>query len=393
MVMKDTRTLTPGRALKALATFLLALVFHVHNAHAEGVQILVPENLTDVSSNSSALVGENRGFTMTVFSASGKNTTLVAKVDNPAGAKFRVTNNGRTLPEPVLHGGYLHANLVLSLGLNSVEVGVKRGKGAWETSSVMLFRSSRLEGGVTSDYPPYIFHVPDTEELCSGCHTMRPSAEEIEANAEQSCLVCHRDLSDNVYVHGPVAVGICTFCHDAESRPVRYVVEEPDDKLCYTCHEDRKNIDNSRRLLHGPVGAGLCTVCHDPHSSPFEYQLVKSRYDICLLCHQEDFDRWIDRNSVHPPFAKGDCAGCHDPHSSDYEFNLKDSKKDLCKLCHELPIPGHLHDVGKVPQFKLPEEFPTDSEGKTICLTCHDPHGADGPHLTRRAGCDGCHTR
>jgi len=393
MSKKNPCTCMPRRvAVFLVVAFVLALTVQA-DSYAEPVEILIPESLTDVSSDNSALVGEGRGFPLTVYSTSGKRINLVARVPSPAGASFRLTNNGRELSTPTLRNGYLHAKLVLSLGLNQIEVGVKRGSGPWETASISLFRSSRLEGGVSSDYPPYVFHVLENEELCGGCHLMRPSEQEIEMHTERSCLACHIELTNNVYVHGPIPVGICTICHDEESRPNRYVLKETDDKLCYTCHDVRKETDTSARLMHGPVGAGLCTVCHDPHSSPFEYQLVKSRYDICLLCHQEDYGRWIGEDSLHPPFKEGDCAACHDPHSSDYDYNLKASREDLCKLCHEIPVPGHLHTIGKIPQFKLPEEFPVDPEGKTICLTCHDPHGTVGPSLARRRGCDGCHFR
>jgi len=357
------------------------------------VTIYVPESLTDISSGNEGLLGERRNLPMSLLSTTGKKIIIVGSIEHPAGVKMEITNNMRSAVIPEMHDGYFHAGVVLSLGTNQVDVRWKRGGGPWKTKTLILFRSSKLEGGITSNYPSYIFHTSENEKACAGCHSMTLSRQEIETGMEKSCLVCHVQLTDNAYVHGPVAVGICTICHDPESTPNRYKVNDNDDVLCYGCHTDRKGIDEKKLLLHGPVGAGMCTVCHDPHSSPFEYQLVKAKTELCIVCHQEDYDRWIDRESLHPPFKSGNCAGCHDPHSSDYLYNLKAPRANICALCHELPVPGHLHPVGVVPQFTLPEDFPLDEGGKTICLTCHDPHGASGDKLTRRSGCDGCHPK
>lgn len=374
-----------------LAVFCFAAA--AGSVRAEGPEVLVPESLTDISCGSGVLLGERRGISMSALSTTGREVILVGKIDKASGVTMEISNNNRVPITPAFHENYFHAKVVLSLGVNMVEVRWKRGDGPWNTKMVSLFRSSKLEGGITSNYPSYVFHTEDKEKNCEGCHRMGLTQEEIETGMERGCLGCHGGLTGNVYVHGPVAVGICTVCHEPESSPNKYRVNDTDNVLCYGCHTDRKDVDDSRSLLHGPVGAGLCTICHDPHGSPFEYQLVKSRTEICILCHQEDYDRWIGQESLHPPFRKGDCAGCHDPHSSDVVYNLKAPRADICALCHEIPVPGHLHPVGVRPQFALPEDFPLDGEGRTMCLTCHDPHGASGPGMTRGMGCDGCHPK
>lgn len=371
----------------------LALYLPAPSARADTVEILVPESLTEISAGNTTLVGDRRTVAMSVLSTTGRKVVLVGKIDKPAGVKMEVVNNNRSPVVPVLHEGYFHAGVVLSLGVNLIDVRWKRGDGQWNTKTVSLFRSSKVEGGVTSNYPAYVFHRAENEERCQSCHQMRLTREEIETGMEKNCLVCHASLAENVYVHGPVTVGICTVCHDPESSPNRYMVQDADDVLCFGCHTDRSDIDSAKKLLHGPVGAGLCTICHDPHSSPFEYQLVKSRTTICILCHQEDADRWNNEPHLHPPFRNGNCAGCHDPHSSDYKYNLKADREDICAMCHELPVPGHLHKVGKTPQFSLPENFPLSDQGRTMCITCHDPHGAKGASMTRGVGCDGCHPK
>jgi len=360
------------------------------------ITIYSPESLTSVSSDNASLAGARRTDSMTTLSTTNRKLALIGK--SSAGAvEMEITNNGRTPMAPVFHDAYFHAQVMLSLGVNLIELKWRGKDGPWKSKTVSIFRSAKLEGdsgiGDTDSYPPYVFHKGDNEEHCQECHQMNVTKSEKDTGMDRSCMKCHKALADNPYVHGPVGAGICTACHDPESTPNRYKVQEADNVLCYHCHEDRKTVDSSKRLLHGPVGAGMCIVCHDPHSSPFEFQLVKSKTDLCLMCHQDDANRWMGQRSLHPPFRDGNCAGCHDPHSSNFNYNLKKSREDLCTLCHQLPIPGHLHEVGKTPQFNLPDDFPLTADGKTMCLTCHDPHGAPGLHLTRRDGCDNCHNK
>lgn len=382
----------PALLSLALVFFLPAPSLLFADQPVADIEIFVPENLTSISSENIQVAGEQRRSISVLSTTTGKKVALVGRVESSTLPEMEIANNGRSQDAPVFHKNYFHAQVILAYGINMIEVRWRaHGAHDWSTKSISIFRSSKLEGGVNSNYPPYTFHKGDNEERCQECHQMQLTKEERETGMERGCLKCHGALVANSHVHGPVSVGICTVCHDPKSAPNKYRVQEDDKYLCYQCHEDRKKIDEGKKLQHGPVGAGMCTVCHDPHSSPFELQLVKPRNEICAMCHQEDADRWLGKPSLHPPFASGNCPGCHDPHSSDYKYNLKADRKDICALCHQLPIPGHLHEAGGKPRFELPEDFPLTEDGKIMCLTCHDPHGAVGPKMTRRKGCDGCH--
>ncbi len=351
------------------------------------VRVLVPENLSAIYSES-VLSGAKRRE-VSVQSTADEEISLVGIADGQP--EMEIVINGRSKVTPVFHGKYFHAQIVLSLGENMIDVRWKRKGGDWNVETISLFRSSKALDAPGISYPPYAFHTPKNEEQCQECHQMQLTREEIETATDLSCLKCHSNLTKNIHVHGPVNVGICVVCHDPNSKPNKYKVEEGDKTLCYSCHVDREKIDDKMKREHGPVGAGLCTVCHSPHGSPFKYQLVRSKNEICLMCHQNDANQWLNQSSVHPPFKRGECYRCHDPHSANYKYNLKADEKDICLICHTFPIPGHLHEPGKVPLFKLPADFPLTKQGKTMCLTCHSPHGARGPHLTRRNGCKGCH--
>jgi predicted CXXCH cytochrome family protein len=91
----------------------------------------------------------------------------------------------------------------------------------------------------------------------------------IEAAAEGECLNvgCHAKMLEVKYVHGPVAVGDCGYCHTQTGK-----------------HSFRLSAD----------GAGLCGICHD----------IK---------------------------VKSNCGSCHDPHGSAREFQLKPGVSGKCK--------------------------------------------------------------
>jgi predicted CXXCH cytochrome family protein len=90
------------------------------------------------------------------------------------------------------------------------------------------------------------------------------------------------------------------------------------EELCWTCHARE---DFPGEVVHGPVAGGSCTGCHNPHTSPYEKLLVQPTATLCERCHDDD---------TFPGFAQHraregeDCVRCHDPHSADREFMLGD---------------------------------------------------------------------
>jgi predicted CXXCH cytochrome family protein len=103
--------------------------------------------------------------------------------------------------------------------------------------------------------------------------------------------------------------GDCSDCH--EGKPGRIGTRHSD--LCHTCH-DRKD---AARFLHGPVAAGLCTYCHDPHGSAQKAFLTRTVWDLCVSCHDQPSSGDHLRRS-----AGRSCEGCHNPHGSGKKFFL-----------------------------------------------------------------------
>lgn len=112
--------------------------------------------------------------------------------------------------------------------------------------------------------------------------------------------------------HGPYAARMCQSCHASQLTNALVV---PREQLCYRCHE----IPLTARYVHGPLASGGCTACHDPHSSPNRYLLVSATDTFCFSCHEE---RDLSASPAHE--GAGDrCTDCHDAHMSDREHLLK----------------------------------------------------------------------
>src|SRR3569833_2949943 len=62
-------------------------------------------------------------------------------------------------------------------------------------------------------------------------------------------------------VHKPYKEKRCEECHTPDKR---LLMPMPD--LCYKCH---KSFGETYAVVHGPVASGNCTNCHNQHSSKY----------------------------------------------------------------------------------------------------------------------------
>ncbi|NOY60272.1 MAG: hypothetical protein GXO75_15285 [Calditrichaeota bacterium] len=113
--------------------------------------------------------------------------------------------------------------------------------------------------------------------------------------------------------HAPYQEKACDDCHDLaySSRLL-----QPQPQLCYQCHEDFKE---QFAVLHGPVASGHCTACHNPHMAKNKKLLKRKGQQLCLYCHELSD---ILKNDVHQDIDNTDCTECHNPHGGEDEYLL-----------------------------------------------------------------------
>ena len=125
--------------------------------------------------------------------------------------------------------------------------------------------SSRTEAAlqkIRSHQPEYLFHPPYKDRSCNNCHNLGQSG--------------------------------------------RLILPQPD--LCYECHE---NFSEELSWLHGPVAGGYCTSCHNPHMAKNPKLLKRTGQLLCYFCHTKSD---VLKNPTHEEIEDADCTECHDPH-------------------------------------------------------------------------------
>ncbi len=120
-----------------------------------------------------------------------------------------------------------------------------------------------------------------------------------------------RKPKKQLFFHSPYQSKDCNSCH--ESAAGNQLLEQPPE-LCYTCHD---NFNTEYAVLHGPVAAGYCTKCHNPHFSKIPKLLIKKGQDICLSCHEK---KSVLQNDVHLEIGNTNCTDCHNPHGGEDRF-------------------------------------------------------------------------
>jgi predicted CXXCH cytochrome family protein len=123
--------------------------------------------------------------------------------------------------------------------------------------------------------------------------------------------------------------------------------------LCNDCHEKKMF---QGKVVHGPVASGPCTECHDPHSSDFTALLNKEPVAVCFDCHSDIKKRphvivgfsvgGHPLGEATPPKMTADplrpgkpfyCAACHEPHKSDLpKLNRFEKGMSSCQKCHKI---------------------------------------------------------
>ncbi len=106
-----------------------------------------------------------------------------------------------------------------------------------------------------------VVHLPFKEEKCEACHKTqyRPSR-----NDPSACLTCHKGVADqHAWTHGAVAGGACLWCHAPHESSRKFLLRNPDRKLCMQCHS--ATMMNGKEVpAHVDEKVG-CLECHFGH--------------------------------------------------------------------------------------------------------------------------------
>ena len=116
--------------------------------------------------------------------------------------------------------------------------------------------------------PSRILHDPYGEGECASCHNALSLGTMVEAQPGL-CYLCHEDLSEGyAYLHGPVAGGYCTACHDPHMSESPQLLRMEGDRLCFYCHAEEDVLKNE---MHQDLEGMLCLDCHNPHGGEDKY--------------------------------------------------------------------------------------------------------------------------
>lgn len=137
------------------------------------------------------------------------------------------------------------------------------------------------------------------------------------------------------YVHEPRKD--CSNCHSSRrqrSFSSQIYLTAPVPELCYNCHNEYAK---SSSYVHGPVAVGQCLFCHNPHKSKIEHLLTVSEPGLCYLCHDVDT---IELITAHSPEKLSTCTNCHNAHASSNKALLKDNslQKNNQYVRHNTPL-------------------------------------------------------
>lgn len=296
----------------------------------------------------------------------------------------------RILAAQVEHS-FFHVRIELNVGLHEFEIVDDLG----ERQTLNLLAGPKIDRSYRTSFADYRFHSDVPSADCAYCHD--PGEPNLDvATLTGWCMDCHPDVETKFTRHAGNQLVSCADCHPINAdltvdRPRSHADANP----CYGCHTDKIG-EFAQEFVHGPVAGGACTICHDAHGSDFANTLNQPAVLLCLSCHDDlDPDGYL---VPHQPFVNGQCVDCHDPHATRNRWVLVRSSEELCFPCHGSggEISQHNHPYNVKPRRKLDAKLHLTPSGRLECLSCHEAHGGSQRALLRspsRDLCTGCHPR
>ncbi len=322
---------------------------------------------------------------------------IVGRTDAPM---VELHLNGRLFSEVVVKDSVFHKRISFGYGLNEIEVQPVYGgrTEGHDPLQLQILSGPDIARKYRKSFPNYKFHVNDAPKACLSCHdsTLPHSQNTIALEDDETCFSCHADSKVTFRTHIKNDKRACIFCHTL--TPELTVVQTgtySDENPCYKCHKDKIG-EFEQEFVHGPVAGGSCTICHNPHGTEFKKNLNVPEAILCTACHN-DIEDQLKSKVLHQPFRDGRCSSCHDPHATNNKWVLVQRSEDLCLKCHGTTKEGmafHRHPYNVEPKRPLMKDLQLTDRGTLECLSCHNPHGNETAHMLRVSQgntCLGCH--
>ena len=141
--------------------------------------------------------------------------------------------------------------------------------------------------------------------------------------------------------HKPYEERKCAVCHSSAKGEIQEFGKAYE--ACVKCH---KKVTTGRPRMHGPVAVGACSFCHAPHESIYPALLKDSPAKVCRNCHEQAL------LSAIPQHAEGqkNCITCHYGHGGNERYFLKPEPTSA-----PATVPATLPATPPVPSFQLPQ--------------------------------------
>jgi predicted CXXCH cytochrome family protein len=114
-------------------------------------------------------------------------------------------------------------------------------------------------------------HKPYVNNQCDACHRLNSGEIAEFQEAYKACVKCHEQVTTQYQrMHGPVALGVCAFCHTAHESVEPALLKDSPVKVCGHCHESDMLSDTVQQHKDPSIS---CLSCHFGHGGPERYFL------------------------------------------------------------------------------------------------------------------------